>query len=444
MANDSKATRRDFVAATGALLGAAPFLSLRAQAPPSDRVRVGILGFGIRGYQLFRALERVPAAEVAAVADLYDGCLEHARELTGGKAETTKDYRRILDRKDIDAVVVATPDHWHAPVMTAAAQAGKDVYAEKPLTHRWEEGAPLLQAFRENKRVVQVGSGRVTLPLYQKAREIVQSGRLGRIVSVISWWDSGSSIYSWQYPIPPDASPETIDWKAFLGPAPQREFDPARFFRWRCFWDYGGGLPADLWTHHFTAIQWITGAKLPRSVVCGGAIYRWKDGREVPDTMSAFYDYPEGFGVSISSTKVNGSRDQEFQFQGTDATLVISRNELIVYPEPQEEPYSYVVQAWPNKPRELFYVVHGMDRSGQPRQSPKPREAEERYALPARPGFGGAEHMQDFINCVRTRQSPQETAEMGNHAALAAHMANLSYQHRAMVTWDDTQQRPRW
>ncbi|MFB3153644.1 MAG: Gfo/Idh/MocA family protein, partial [Candidatus Acidiferrales bacterium] len=186
MSKDRKLTRRKFVerlgkgaVAAGTLLGAAPWAS-QAQAPAaSNRVRLGLIGFGIRGRQLLSAIQRVRGAEVVAVADLYDGYLERARELTGEGVETTRDYRRLLDRKDIDAVVVATPDHWHVRIMLDAASAGKDIYAEKPLTHTWEEGEVLLSKLRQTGRVVQVGSGRVSQPLYQKAKEIVQSGRLG-------------------------------------------------------------------------------------------------------------------------------------------------------------------------------------------------------------------------------------------------------------------------
>ncbi len=451
MSKDSKLTRRKFVerlgkgaVAAGTLLGAAPWAS-QAQAPAaSNRVRLGLIGFGIRGRQLLSAIQRVRGAEVVAVADLYDGYLERARELTGKGVETTRDYRRLLDRKDIDAVVVATPDHWHVRIMLDAASAGKDIYAEKPLTHTWEEGEVLLSKLRQTGRVVQVGSGRVSQPLYQKAKEIVQSGRLGKVTFVTGWWDSSSSIYAWRTPIPADASPQTIDWKTFLGAAPEREFDPKRFFRWRCYWDYGEGLGGDLFSHLLTTIHWMLDAKLPRSAVAQGGIYRWKDGRDVPDTFNALYDYPEGFALSLSSTKNNSSRDRGIRFLGTDAALLITSRELIVHTEPEEERYSYVAESLPKESRELFYIVHGLDRSGRRRTPPQVREAVERYQLPARRLGGGSGHMQDFINAVRTRQAPRETVEMGNNAALAVHMANLAYQHGTKVSWDDKQHRPTW
>lgn len=452
MPKDTRLTRRKFVervgkgaVAAGALLSAAPWASLRAQAPaPSDRVRLGLIGFGVRGRQLLQTLRSVRGAEVAAVADLYDGYLERARELTADGVELTREYRRLLDRKDIDAVVVATPDHWHARIMVDAASAGKDIYAEKPLTHTWEEGEELLRRLGQTGRVVQVGSGRVSQPLYQKAKEIVQAGRLGKITLVTGWWDSSGSIYAWQTPIPADASPKTIDWKTFLGSAPQREFDPQRFFRWRCYWDYGEGLAGDLFSHLLTAIHWVLDVRLPHSVVAQGGIYRWKDGREVPDTFNALFDYAEGFALSLSSTKNNSSRDQEIRFLGTEAALTIKRGELIIHKETEEEAYSYVGESLPKKRRELFYVVHGLDRSGRPRRPPRPRETVERYELPLRRFFGGGAHMQDFINAVRTRQSPRETAEMGNNAALAVHMANLAYQRGTKVSWDEEQRRPTW
>lgn len=453
MSNGTKLTRRQFVERLGkgtlaasALLNSTPLPVLHAQAPArSDTVRIGIIGFGVRGYQLLRSVQPLRGAEVVAVADLYDGHLERARELAGDNIVTTRDYRRLLERQDLDAVIIATPDHWHTPILLDALSAGKDVYVEKPLTHTWEEGERLLARLRETNRVVQVGSGRVNQPLYQKAKDIVQSGKLGEITLVTAWWDSNGSIYAWQAPIPPDASPETIDWKTFLGPAPPREFDPERFFRWRCYWDYSEGLAGDLFSHLLTAIHWLLEVKLPHSVVAHGGIYRWKDGREVPDTFNALYHYAEGFALSLSSTKNNASRDQGIHILGADAALLLTSAELTVHYESEEEAYSYVVESWPKEYRELFYLVNGMERDGRHRSPARPRESAEKYELPTRGGFaGGSTHMQDFLDCVRTRRTPRETLEMGNNAALAVHMANLAYQKGTMVRWDDGQRRPVW
>jgi len=429
--------RREF-AKTTALLAASAY----AQTPASDRVRVGLIGCGVRGSQLLATLQRVPAAECVMVADLYDGFLEHAKEMTNGAAETTKEYRRVLDRKDIDAVIVATPDHWHARIMTEAAQAGKDLYAEKPLVHKWEEAAPLMRVLTDTKRVVQVGSGRVGTALYRKAKEIVQSGRIGKVMLVSTCWDSAGGVYAWQYPIPPDASAQTIDWKRFLGQAPDRPYDPKRFFRWRCYWEYGGGIPPDLWSHHLTAINFILDSKMPTSVSANGGIHRFKDEREVPDTMSAHYIYPEGFSVTCSTTKTNSMRDQEFQFLGTDGSLVISRNELVVYTESGEEAYTYPLTAWPKKKKEQFFVVNGMDANGVPRVTAGPKPTVERMAMPARAAFGGNDHMANWIECIRTRKPCWETADMGARAALASIMANMSYQQKKTITWDQAGHKP--
>ncbi len=436
--------RREFAKAS-ALLTAASWARMQAQGPPSDRVRLGLIGCGIRGSQLLATALRVPAAQVVAAADLYNGFLEHAKELASGancNIDTTKDYRRVLDRKDIDAVIVATPDHWHARILIDAARAGKDAYAEKPMLHHWEEAAPVMRAIEEHKRIVQVGGGRIGSPLYQQARDIVQSGRIGKVTMVSSIWDSAGASAAWQIPIPPDATPETIDWKAFLGRAPERPFDPKRFFRWRGYWDYGGGLPPDLWTHHLTVIHWITGAKMPASVMANGAVHLWNDGREVPDTMSAHYAYPEGFSVTCSSTKTNSSRGQEFHFMGTTGALTISRNELTIYAESGEENF-FGVGAWPRKAREQFYLAHGLDATGQPRATPRPRPLPEHQAVPRRPGGLGSD-LTNFLACVRSRQAPAETADSGRRASLAAIMANISYRNGRLVSWDEGQQRPVW
>ncbi len=230
--------------------------------PPSDTVRFGIIGTGTEGCDLLRATLAVPGIECVMAADLYDSRHIAAKEALGGKEiETTRDYRRVLDRKDIDAVIVATPDHWHRKAVTEAVAAGKDVYCEKPMSHSPEDGFAMVDAVHKYNRVLQVGSQRVSSILYAKAKEIWDSGKLGEVDTIEAVWDRNTDSGAWVYPIPPDASEQTIDWKTWLDGAPERPFDPTRFFRWRCYKDYGAGLAGDLFVHLLSGIHFVTGTQ---------------------------------------------------------------------------------------------------------------------------------------------------------------------------------------
>ena len=219
--------------------------------------------------------------------DLYDTRHISAKEALKGKdIETTRDYRKILDRKDIDAVFVATPDHWHRKAVIDAVEAGKDVYCEKPMSHSVEDGLAMIEAVQKQNRIFQVGSQRVSSILYAKAKEIWDSGKLGVVDTIEAAWDRNTDSGAWVYPVPPDASEQTIDWNTWLDGAPQRPFDPTRFFRWRCYRDYGAGLAGDLFVHLLSGIHVVTGTNTPpQRAQSTGGLYYYKDGREFPDLL---------------------------------------------------------------------------------------------------------------------------------------------------------------
>ena len=261
-------TRRDFVrlGAGAAVAGAAVKstllepVSLSAQAPPDGRkIRFVMVGTGIRGCNLLTSARKVATGVCVGAADLYSTRHKAGIEAYGADFPTTGDYRTLLDRKDVDAVLVATSDHHHRRVTLDAVAAGKDVYCEKPMSHSVEDGFAMLDGVQANKRIFQAGSQRVSSILYEKAREIFASGRLGDVHEIDAQWNRNSPGGAWVYPIPPDASPETVDWKGFLVDAPDHEFDAKRFFRWRCFRDYGSGLGGDLFVHLLSGIQVVTG-----------------------------------------------------------------------------------------------------------------------------------------------------------------------------------------
>ncbi|MEO6760686.1 MAG: Gfo/Idh/MocA family oxidoreductase, partial [Saprospiraceae bacterium] len=286
-------TRRHFLqsgATTTMLAAAAP-----AQIPKgaNDKINVACIGFGIMGQGDVSTVTTVPGAKLVAVSDVYEGRLTKAKEVYGKDIFTARDYREVLARPDIDAVIVATPDHWHQIIACDAMRAGKDVYCQKPMVQKVEEGAAVIKAEKETKRILQVGSQRASSILYAKAREVIQQGSIGEVRMVEAYWDRNSPQGAWQYSIPPDATPQTIDWDRFLGHAPKRPFEPIRLFRWRNYQDYGTGVAGDLYVHLFTGIHYVMDSNGPDRIMSTGGLYYWKDGRDVPDLMLGMYDYPD-------------------------------------------------------------------------------------------------------------------------------------------------------
>ena len=422
-------TRRLFLQSSAA----AAALSSTAVAA-NDQIQVAMIGCGARSVQLMQALQRVPGNQIVGVVDAYTGRLERAQDWVGPQAKIYPDYRAVLADKAIDAVVIATPDHWHHRMCMDAMQAGKDVYSEKPLTYRSAEGVSLIEAARSQKRILQVGSQGVSSPLQQKARELVQAGRIGKVTMIRAAYNRNTASGAWIYPIPPDASPKTVNWEMFLGSAPKRPLSLERFFRWRCYEDYSGGIATDLFVHLCTTIHHVTGAKVPSRVMAMGELYRWKD-REVPDTLNAMLEYPEGFAVNLSSTFNNQtSAGTSFEFLGTQGTLALNGNELKLFPDQAREDNRWIIDSWPKKLAEAYY------------RDPKVRESE----LPPAQGTvqegaltmreQGPEstvpHFANWVQSIRTRKPFWEDAVAGHHAAACAHMVNQSAKQRRMVEWD--------
>ena len=260
--------RRDFMkhaVVTGAAttVAAARRGAAGAAVPPSDRVAIGLIGCGARGQELLEAAQRVPGVEIVGALRRLHRPARAGQARTGGKAQIHADYREVLARKDIDAVIVATPDHWHKAMAIAAMDAGKDVYVEKPMTYTIHEGLEIMAAVKRTSRMLQVGSQGMSTPIDIKARELVQAGRLGKVTMIRASYNRNTAGGAWIYPIPPDASPATVNWEQFLGSAPKRPFSLERFFRWRCYWDYSGGIAGDLFVHLLTTIHFVMGATVP-------------------------------------------------------------------------------------------------------------------------------------------------------------------------------------
>jgi len=278
--------------------------------------QVGVIGAGARSHELMAALMQHQGAEIVAVVDAYRGRLERALDRVQGRAKAYKTYQDILAQKSIDAVLVVTPDHWHRKLVLEAIAAGKDVYCEKPLTYRTSDGLEIIQAARAAKRIVQVGSQGMSSQTQRKAKEMIRAGKLGKVTIIRAAYNRNTASGAWIYPIPPDASPQTVDWEMFLGPAPKRPFSLERFFRWRCYEDYSGGIATDLSVRLCTTIHFLMDAKAPAKAMALGQLYRWKESRDagIPDTLNAILEYPEGFVVNLSST-FNNQTSAEGSFQ---------------------------------------------------------------------------------------------------------------------------------
>jgi predicted dehydrogenase len=422
-------TRRHFLAtAAGAGVLAAQNVS------PNDRVRIALIGAGGQGSADTRNALSVGGVELAAVADIYDGRLKRAREVWGEQVFTTRDYREVLARKDVDAVFVATPDHWHSAIAIDAMNAGKDVYCEKPMVQQLSQGAQMIEAQKRTGRIVQVGSQRVSSIVYAKAKEMLSSGAIGELNMVEAWVDRNSAIGAWQYSIPPDASPANIDWDRFLGQAPKVPFEPVRLFRWRNYRDYGTGVPGDLFVHLISGLHFATGALGPHRVYATGALRFWKDGRDVPDVMIALYDYPT-FNVMLRVNLVDGATEtMGLRFIGSEGIMAVD-NGVTISKVPRELEPGYSIDTFPKAQQEQFLKQYRQKYPARPKVNTGQMSAEESFVPPK--GYSDHfEHVRNFIAAVRSRQPVLEDAVFGFRAAGPALLSNISYFEQKVCLWD--------
>jgi predicted dehydrogenase len=439
-------TRRQFIRAGAGAMAAstaakvtilehnALFVSSRVVAP-SDTVRFASIGTGVRGCELLEASLRVPGAECVGVCDLYDSRHDAAREAVKKDVPATRDYRRILDRKDVDAVIVATMDHQHRRVVVDACAAGKDVYCEKPMSHTVEDGFAMVDAVRKANRILQIGSQGVSSILYAKAKEIFDSGKLGDVCMIEAYSDRNSASGAWVYPIPPDASEQTIDWNAFLDGASKRPFDAVRFFRWRCFADYGEGLAGDLFVHLISGIHFITGTNtIAQRAQSTGGLFRWKDRRDFPDLIETFYEYPT-FRM-VLRCNLNNDAGGLLALYGTKGTMTIKDSALTFrLQDTRPQPEGYSIYGWPAKLREEYLKKWHEENPLPAPLAFRPEEEAETFATP--PGYDPvADHQANFFNAVRSRNPVVENEVFGNNAAIGCHLANYAYFNKAVAVWD--------
>jgi predicted dehydrogenase len=407
----------------------------------NDQIQFALIGAGIQGQGDTATALRVPGVKLVAVADCYDGRLTHSKELWGKGTSndvdlfTTRDYREILARKDVDAVIIATPDHWHKQAAVDAMHAGKDVYLEKPMIHIYPDGPAIISAAKSTNRILQVGSQRVSSVIYAKAKELLASGAIGQLNMVTARWDRNSSIGAWNYSVPPDADTTTCDWPRFLGSAPEIPWNAERFFQWRKWSDYSSGVAGDLFVHLFSGTHFITGSKGPTRAMATGGLRFWKDGRNVPDVLLALFDYPQGFNLSLRVNFVDGGDESEgFLFTGSEGTMEIAGQTVTISRAPLEKEPGYTISTFSNAMQQEFLKQY---RQKYPPASPTgtPYVAIEKFSAPR--GYSDSyDHFQNFFNSVRTRKQPVEDATFGFRAAGAALLSNLSMEKSSVINWN--------
>jgi predicted dehydrogenase len=406
--SEKKTTRRGFIAdstrsavAAGLTLSAASWNKVLGA---NERVRLGVIGTGLRGGDVMSVFQKYPEVDVVALSDCYTQHLNQALQKTEGKAKTYSDYRALLDSKDVDAVLIATPDHWHTRMAIDAVHAGKDVYVEKPLTYTIEEGHTIIKAVRASNCVFQVGLQQRSGTHYHDAkRNIVDAGKLGKVTLVRTWWHGNA--YHLRKPNFTE-KPAGLDWKAFLGPLKYREFNAHQFYNWRAYLDFGGGQITDLFTHWIDVVHWYMGEDLPVSATAAGGVYHYKDGRTAPDTIHIQLEYAGGWIATFEATLVPGARGEGIEFNGTEGRLQIDRSG-----------YTYQKQS----PR---------------RATPVEPITQQRAAATLE-----AEHVKGFLECIKSRKTPASDVISGHRSAVASHLGKIAYIKKQRITFDPASER---
>ncbi len=409
---------------------------------PNDTVQIALIGAGIMGHGDARLATSIPGVKLIAACDCYDGRLKHMKELYGADIFTTRDFREIVARKEIDAVIVATPDHWHVPISVACLNAGKHVYCEKPMVHRIEEGAAMIEAQNSSGKVLQIGSQYRSAQTYAKARELFASNAIGKLNSVEAWLDRNTAIGAWEYSIPTDAGTTTCDWDQFQGNAPKCAWDPKRFFRWRNYRDYGTGVAGDLFVHLLTGLHTVTNSLGPTRVYATGGLRYWKDGRDVPDVMLATVDYPEtaahpAFNVMLRVNFKSSLSEESFgvKFIGSDGVLTTGYSGIKLEKSPVDKTPDYRPGTFANAMRDKItadYLAEHQDADSLASE----RDTQE-FDMPISQMH--LEHHKNFYRSIREGQQLIEDAVFGLRAAGPALLTNESLFEKKIVYWDPDQ-----
>ncbi|NND73037.1 MAG: Gfo/Idh/MocA family oxidoreductase [Rhodothermales bacterium] len=402
----------------------------------NDQIQIAVIGTGGMGSANVNTALKIPGVKIVAACDCYDGRLTSAKESWGDDLFTTRDYREILAREDVDAVIVGTPDHWHQRISIEAMRSGKSVYCEKPMVHKIEEGADLIKVSRETGKTFQVGSQGMSSLGNQKARELYLDGAIGELNYAEGFWARNSPVGAWQYAIPEDASEETCDWDMFVGKAEKRDFDPVRFFRWRNYRDYGTGVSGDLFVHLFSSLHYVVGAVGPNRISATGGLRYWKDGREVPDVLLGMFDYAPteahpAFNLSLRVNFVDGTSGSTFlRLVGNEGAMDIEWSRVVL----RRNKLAGATDVFADAKGEELKALHGERKQMLP-------PAESVYL--AEDGYWGAhyDHHLNFLTGVREGTAATEDAVFGLRAAAPALACNNSYFEDRLVKWDPVKMR---
>ncbi len=388
--------RRKFLAAAASGAAALTALSYSRVSGAGEKVGVGLIGCGSRGNHVLGLFQKNPYVQVVAACDVYAAHVEATRKQAPG-AQGFSDHRKLLELKDAAAVLIATPDHWHAPITIEALSSGRDVYVEKPLTLKIEEGPEIVKAARINGRVCQVGMQQRSGAHYIQAKtEYLDKGRLGKVTLARTWWH-GNTYHLRRAPESLQKRPTDLDWGRFLGPLKWRDYDPQQYFNWRAYLDFGGGQVTDLFTHWIDVVHMFMGQEIPISAVAAGGVYHYKDGRTAPDTINVLLEYPAGFTATFEATLAPGITGAGVEFCGTEGRLYIDRSRFDFTPV------------------------------GRGAQATTVRAKNEEMTI---------DHVNNFIDCVQTRLRPNGDVLIGHRSAQASHLGNIAYLQKRRLEFD--------
>jgi predicted dehydrogenase len=459
MSKESRSSRRRFlqqIGATSILAAAAPLSSLAAKEKAEERtlfyekkisvgdnIRLGVIGYGVQGHIDLETALKVPGVELAGICDLYTGRLVNAKELHGNNLFTTRNYKELLDRTDIDAVIIATTDCWHARITKDALAKGKAVYIEKPMVSKISEGPGVIEAQKKAGKVLQVGSQRVSSIALAKAKELLSAGEIGKLNMVNAVYDRQSSIGAWQYTIPKDANAETTDWDRFIEVTEKMAYDSKKFFWWRAFKEVGTGVAGDLFIHLLSGTHFITNSKGPQSIYSTGQFSYWKDGRNLPDVMSGVMQYgdtPEhpAFQLTLQVNFISGTGGQEaIRFVGSQGVMEVRGNNLNIKHSLMPEAPGF------GGYDSLFTFSKSMQEEMQKdydarwTEAQKKRPTKEDVVFKAPEGYSDhLDHFTNFFDAIRTGKTVVEDATFGFRAAAPALSCNESYFKNEIIKWD--------
>ena len=419
--SDTTVQRRDFIKTVGAAT-AATALSYSRILGANERVQLGLIGCGSRGVGVMNNFLKVGNVDVTALCDVYGAQFERARQ-NAAAARTVTDHRRLLEAKDLDAVLIAVPDHWHMDITLDALNAGKDVYVEKPLTLKIEEGPAIVKAARLNKRVCQVGMQQRSGKHYLQAKqEYFDTKKLGKITLVRTWWH-GNTFHLRRAPEHLRTQPADLDWGRFLGPLSWRDYDPQQFYNWRAYLDYGGGQITDLFTHWIDVVHMFMGEEIPASASASGGVYNYKDGRTAPDTINVLLEYPSAFTATFEATLAPGISGAGIEFCGTEGRLWITRGRYEYYDVPDAPaappPAPQPAGAAPAPP------------ATRPAPGPPPPTAVVQAS-----GNMDQDHIRNFLECIVSRKQPSGDVLIGHRSAQASHLGNIAYLEKRRIAFD--------